>query len=85
MKMFKSYYHKNILKTSGFLWASKSCDFIQGFVLNNNCLEEHQYTVSSFVFFLKKPSIKNKAKKNHENYLIDNRAKKNEAINLLGF
>ena len=41
--------------------------------------------MSSFVFFLKNPSTKNKAKKNHQNYLIYNPAKKNEAINLLGF
>ena len=34
-------------------------------------------------FFLKKPSLNNK--KSHRYELFDNRANKNEAINILGF
>ena len=39
MEVFKSYCHKNILKTSGLLLTSKSC-FIKSFVLNNKSVEK---------------------------------------------
>ena len=68
--MFKSYYHKNILKTSVLLWgASKSCYVIYDFVLHNNCGEEHQYATSSFLCFLKKPALENKEKKSKKKSL----------------
>ena len=82
--MSKSYYHKNISKTSDLLWASKSCYIIWSFVLNNNSVEKNKYTKSSFLFFLKKASPK-KQKKNHQLDLFDYHANKNEAINTLGF
>ena len=67
--MFKSYYHKNILKTSVLLWgASKSCCVIYNFVLQNNCEEEHQYATSSFLCFLKRPGLENKEKKAKKNH-----------------
>ena len=46
------------------------------------CGEEHQYRRSSLIFFLKKASPK-KLKKSST--LFDNRANKNEAINIIGF
>ena len=68
--MFKSYYHKNILKTSALLWgASKSCYVIYDFVLHNNCGEEHQHATSSFLCFLKKPALENKEKKSKKKSL----------------
>ena len=45
--------------------------------------EEHQYTRRSFLFFLKK--ARPKKKNNNQHQLFDNRANKNEAINILGF
>ena len=46
------------------------------------CGEEHQYRRSSLIFFLKKASPK-KLKKSST--LFDNRANKDEDINILGF
>ena len=55
MKMFKLNYHKNNLKTFGFLWQL--------------CGEKFRNTTSFFIFFLKKARPK-KRKTININYLI---------------
>ena len=70
MKMFNSYYHKNILKTSALLRASNSRYVIQIFILNNNSVKKN-FNIQQVLFFsfLKKPDVENKtsalALKNH--------------------
>ena len=62
--MVNSYYHKNILKTSGFLRASKSCILLEVllYFIQELSGKEHQYTTSSFLFFLKKAMLKKQKK-----------------------
>ena len=54
MKVFWSYYHENILKTSVLLWVSKSCYVIYGFIWNNNSVEMNINIQQILCFFLGK-------------------------------
>ena len=78
--MFKSYDHKNVLKTYVSLWTSKSSYVIYSFILNNNSVEKN-INIQQAIFFLKIARPKNEKIIINNIYLIIVRIK----IRLLKF